>query len=770
MTTQGQARNFFPALRVFIFGQEVTTDVTSVSVTLNDARAPSTAEIVLTNKGKSSDGFEVEDRYIVTEKDIVAMAAAVPISVRLPNIDPVLASFADRIKEVQQKAINADNLASAQLALQESLFLQQQQLAFIKSKQDEIISATEETINSIRRQIQAGIQRTVLDPVKAQILSVKVGETTKVGASVASDAVGSATLTSTLQQIAGFRGEASRYPMQVGDCIFHSNDPVRIFFRDPRDSSRWFYMFAGYVSDWVDDVDENNQKIVTIRCEDVLRPLRYARITTSPGLIDIQAAATNVDLILRSFFADDFSQLTLIEFITSMVFGFSAAQTLETVALDPESVTGFTSIKLINARGENTRADLPKDGVGLWSVDRSIIFTLGSNLVIGSAANVGATPLLVTQVDDLAVYQAVVDHEVRVTDLSSMALKANGVNPISAQSLQDSSGTVPIDKVIKAIGENPQIYPVDGGRLIFLVPDTLGDLSVLMKDFKGVELQTTWKTRLSKIFDVLERIEFSFYANGRGDLLCEMPLHDFDPEAFGTEAVTFRQLADVLGESRAQTIFDESHSAGPFAPEYQVARRDTIRWQRTFSDEKVRTLAIATWHNIPSLEAGQTGIAAGQKPASRLLEALVPQFGVRAEILPTTVLTANPDAAELYCQFMLNQFNADARMVNVSAVPQLRIMPNRPIKFTERSFIGAMREVHQSITWGERGDMSMDMKLNYIRGWDGNIDKATNKPFYSYLGGFRANPQNYALRLRVAQPDATTALLTPPRLALPGED
>ncbi|APU88892.1 hypothetical protein Rctr197k_073 [Virus Rctr197k] len=775
MTTEGQLRNFYPALRVFIFGQEVTDDVLSVSVTLNDSRSPSTAEVVLANKGKSASGVEVEDRYVITEADIMAMAKSVAVDVKLPDVSPILADFSERIEASLASIARADSSASQQLAIQEGSSLREQQLAYIRSLKDGVVTDT--IFDDVRRKVRERVARDVIDPVKAQILATKVGETVTLNDTNAVKGGPGTELQATLSTFAALRGEGLRYPMQVGESIFHSNDPVRIFFRDPRRPLDWYYMFAGFYTDSVDDIDEHNQKTVTIRCEDVLRRFRYARITTSPGLIDINAAATQVDLVVRTFFNDDFSNLTLAEFLTTMVFGFTGAGTLDranetgnVVDASTDSLSGTTTIKLINARGETTQATLPKDGAGLWSVDRSILFSLASSATESTSTDFGSTAVFTTQVADLAVYQAVIDHQVRVTDLSSMALKANGVDPISPNSLQKDpvTGEVRIDEVIKAIGEHPEIYPVDGGRFIMLAPSTLGvgyNLGVLMKGFKGPELKTTWKTRLSKIYDVLERIEFSFYATPRGDVIAEMPLHDFDPDAFGEDAVTYRQLREVLGDARAKTVFDDGHSAGPFAPSYRISRRDTIKYQRTFSDERVRTLALCSWLNIPLLPEAQSQEAAGQQPAHRLLSSLVPQFGVRAEIAESTVSSFISDqrAAEIYCQFLLNRHNGDARIASIGALPLLRLGPNRPVAFAERSFVATLREVTHQITWGERGDMSMGLKLNYIRGWDGSVD-ANGKPLFSYLGGYAANPLNYALLLRSQQPTASTAVLAAPNI------
>ena len=55
----------FPAYRVFIFGQEVTCDVTSVTANWHDGLEPGTCAITLANKNY---------RYTITHNDMVQIA------------------------------------------------------------------------------------------------------------------------------------------------------------------------------------------------------------------------------------------------------------------------------------------------------------------------------------------------------------------------------------------------------------------------------------------------------------------------------------------------------------------------------------------------------------------------------------------------------------------------------------------------------------------------------------------------------------------------
>lgn len=777
MTTAGQVRNAFPAFRIFVFGQEVTEDVLSVRVNYDDARAPNTAEFVLANKGQSDDGRGVEDRYIVTEYDIHALYDSVDVaSVELPDL-------AARLTAIIENA----ELAAATSPLGFDLPATVQGLADFQSTvnatAEDYRTQTESTLSEIDRVIRERINRTIQDQVKRRVLGTKVRERvpvaqpdfTKTGTQKVGDPHG----------LTALRGEAFRYPFQVGDCIFHSNDPVRIFWRDPFNPRVWYHMFAGFVSDWVDDVDENNQKTVTIRVEDVTRILRYARITTNPGIFDIDQVQQVEDAVIRTFYNEDgLTDLTLPEMLYTVVFGSEAAGTTNLLKAGKGDRIQSPALKYrrLNASGVSTEDEIGGSGAGAFSFDRSAIFIFGLDEGVPPAPDAPPVPSQILQkeiklngANALAVYQAIVDHQVHATDLETMALIAKSTGQSYAVSraglIKDAkTGEPKIDEVIKTIGENPQWYPVDGGRLIMLVPASLGpntNRDILLRDLvQGVATQTSFRTRLAMIFDILERIEFSFYASPRGDLLCEMPLYDFEPDDFGTSPVT---KTDVLNAFRAgatgtaQTpeefgiAFDVGDVRGPFAPHYHIAKRDTVRWQRSFTDEKVRTQFASPWYVVQGYKGIATSEAIGLGCAVSTLRPLVPQFGVRFERGEPSAFIATKEGAQVFCELKLNQWNADARSASTDAIPQLRLGPNRPLLFTERRYIGTTRSVQHALAWGAQGDMSMNLGTNYARGWDGQLKSGTQKPLYAPLGGFASRSLNFAVLFKRINPDSSTA-------------
>jgi hypothetical protein len=760
MTSTGQARNAFPAFRVFIFGQEVTEDVLSISVNWTDGRQPNTAEVVLVNK---------LDRYVITEGDIHALYDDVAISqLVMPDLEPVVLGTVGA-PSFAQSGRTPDALDQVLEARLNEFQRDQKVVENVQRAKNFFDIGTATLANQITREIRDRLDHAIRDVIKQGVLDVKIGVRVQIEQPDVMDlravsVAGSVVSASSARDVAELRGEAARYPFQVGDCIFHSNDPIRIFWRDPFNAERWFHMFAGFVTDWVDEVEVNGEARITIRCEDVTRILRYGRITTNPGIFDVEAVQQVEDFVMRTFFNDHgFRNLTLPELLFTMLFGVETAGTQALVqastADGQKTLAGDGTIKYVRyaANGGSSIDYIPKDGAGAFNFDRSVTFIFG--LDADASANQRAqTPQQLSQrtafISDLAVYQAVVDHEVKVTDLETMSHRIAGGIPRSA--VEDFVGAPQVSQIIKAIGENPHLYPVDGGRLVILAPASLGpnaNRDILLRDLiQSIATETTFSSRLQVIYDILDRIEFSFYASPKGDILCEMPLYDFDPDDFGDapvsrsdlqEHITFQSADEKLAPRDISNSIDEGDERGPFGPFLRVARRDTISWQRTFSDEQIRTQFVTTWHNFSGYTTTGTATTIGQQPQVTTLRAMVPAFGVRVETAEPTGFIASPEAAKAYCELKLNQWNSNARTAAYNILPTLRMTPNRPVLFAARQQVASIRSVTHTIDWPSRS-MTTGVDVNYIRGWDGGLREDNGKPNYAPIGGEASRPLNYA--------------------------
>lgn len=756
MTVEGQARSAYPAWRIFVFGLEVTDDVTSCRPNWGDDRAPSTAEFTLANKN---------DRYVITSTDIGTLYNLDLPLIELPNIRPMI----DFEAALHGRVLDAMDLAESPLqpsSAQDVQDIRTESASLITEARGGYEAATQDTIDSVYRQQLERI-KTIQDPAKRRVLEAKIKHRDRVSQPDFTQ-LGTARVAGPAQ-LAALRGEAYRYMFTDGDSIFHSNDHVRIFWRDPFVPKVWYHEFAGFVSDVTENKDVDGQSLITIRVEDVLRPFRYSRIVTNPGVFDIEVLQQIEDAVIQTFYNDTgFTDLTLPEVVYTICFGSDVAgiQLRSTDALPGiraeqrrVSVNGVT-----DSRGRT-------EGVGAFNFDRSITFVFGPEAKVPpirpTSDVIQQREIRLLGPKALAIYQAVVDHQVQPSDLENMVLA--GQKPISrAGMVKTRDGAPKIEEVITAIGEHPELYPVDAGRLILLVPGSLGpntNREILLKDLiQSIATQTTFRDRLSLMYDITSRIQFSFFATGRGDVLCEMPLFDFEPDDFGDEPVTRADIVKVIASSPRTGLpavgvdglhLDVGEVRGPYAPHFRIARKDTINLSRTFSDEKIRTQFATTWYPIQGLTSAGTAREAIGKTEVETLRALVPQFGMRLEFAEPTGYISSPEAAQVYCNLKLNQWNADARSSQVDMIPNLRLMPNRPVLFTVRNYIATIRSVDHNLVWNQ--DMSMSVGTNLQRGWNGLLT-SDGRPIYTPIGGFASQSLNYAALFRSTLPDQSTAV------------
>lgn len=742
MTTAGQVRNVFPAWRIFCYGVEVTKDVISCIVNQNDGRAPSTAEFVLANKN---------DQYTVTQRDLELIYG-----------------------DIANTDILTDEL------FEPSAFTPEQVVSVLRARTDEAFAP-----NSIKGRVlysKIGVRQ----PVKQLDVGTQVTTSTLPG---------SATSTATAStNIRAFSGDAPRYPFTLGSPIFHSNDAIRIFWRDPYNTQRWYHMFSGFLSGHAVSLQANGDNTVTLRCEDVLRIFRYSRIAINPSIFDIAASKTANDTEFQAFFKDGFQGLTLEQIIAILMFGSTATGLDAAVGVSVETgqqtvIQGAALPNYIrNGVNGTTTSPVISNGIGSFNFDDSRVYTFGPTTLPGGQDFVGpVTPdqvglagtvagVRVEQVSSLAQYQSQIDHQVYADDLVTLlgpnadpSVYTGLIQSITPRGVAPGQpGSYPsIPDVISLIGQHPEIWPVDFGRLVMLIPTTLGNgvsTAIIRQDLiDSFANSTKFNTRLAIIYNLCQRIEFSFYATPRGDIVMEMPLYDFDPLDFGTSEIDFtpvRSDADIVPANEKR---------GPFAQRYTFTNSDIESWNEAFDDEKVRTQFRAAYLNFAGFESLGKQDQTGSPPAVVQIDSLIPLFGVRSEDIDPYGYIGSLAAAQVYAHIKLNQWNSDANTSKVTTIPRIGIGPNRPLKylmyeFTEAKdaklrygFVSTCRAVTHSIVWGS--SMSSTITSNYQRRWDGQV-ASSGRPLYSPLSGYASRPLNYNLifdAVPSSQTDTTAA-------------
>lgn len=696
MTADGQVRLSFPAFRVFVFGVEVTDDISSCSTNWTDNRAPSTAEFTLANEN---------DRYVTTAEDIAAMYGDIPLDeVELSERQrQVLSGFNDGVDAVNSLASIRDYVAEA-----------------------------------ARTRVGVRLRN---DNLKYAVLSAKFAERTDIAVQQIDDLLLRATLgtpgsaqSASLSTLTALSGQALRYPFQVGQCIFHSNDPVRIFMRDPLRSTDWYYGMSGYVSDWSESVDASGKRIVRVVVEDVLRVFRHSLLATNWALHDV-GALTDTDRItlLRTWYTNNFAGLSLPETVFSMVFGSTVTGTnpnlrATTDQLDESGVQGVRPLDdfRIGAYGKKP-FKFDADGVGSFNFAHSRIFTYGPEASAVAQSRVAGKDF--ESIASLEAYQAEVDHKVTLDDILTLSppdLRSD-VEPFILGLPSDPQVAIP--EAVGYIGRHPELFPVDFGRIFMLLPGGLGPATsrdILTKDIvQSIATRTQFVKRLAILYNLCERIEFSLYATPKGDVCMEMPLYDFMPDDFGR-----------------------------FAARYTFGLEDTTGWESTFSDEHIRTQFGVTF-NLTSQYTLGASTDLWQPPGVVRLDALVPQFGIRPEYVDPPSFLTSEAAAAYYGHIKLNQMNANAWTARVGTVMRMGVGPNRPLWFEARNFIATTRAIQSAITWGVSGGVSQSLSTNYRRGWSG-LRMANGRILYEPIGGFASRPLNYALLFQRQEPQTST--------------
>lgn len=706
----------FPAFRVFIYGLEVTKDVTAISTTFNDASAPNQCQITLNSKF---------DRYIINSYDIAA----------LNGID------ASKVKTRWGTSLNNN-------------------------------------------------QYVEMDPIKEEILSRKGKFSQRVSLEDRIDPFG---LPATMDSIGAkyFDDIIKDYPITDGSPVFHAMDPVRVFFRDPFNPANWYHKFCGFVSDMTEQTNENNVKTLTLLAEDPTKLFRYTRVAVNPGILDSNKVVQNQDMKVQSFWTSFLSGFSLPEVFYSVIFGPGAIN-----IRDPSDKKSAYRNKMTSLRG-----------IGNFSKSGSLICTIGPEPSIKSkpktdGKNVDAFDIksveetlgkTIQTATKLSYWQSVLDHKVTLFDMYTMARDIDKIAPDGSldkskmnarldyvrntslssttqkQRLTTTYFETEIDRIITYIGTRPDQYPVDGGRLMILMPRSLGvnNNNILVKGLiNAYPLKSDFTTVGQILFDTISRIEFSMYCSPRGDIVVEPPLCDFNPDDFNLtfkreertnstsmwtdlrsehdgDYVTAWQMA--IGEDQYGSKLNEQDI---FSNNYIIPIRDTISVTSTLTDEKVHTIAVTkhaifqNWDSLPYSDiVGKLNVAKREN--------LVPLYGVRAAPISDRGYINSPEAAQLYAEITLNRLNADAHTFKVDMMPNVKAWINRPFYVEYKNIIATSRSVNDSITWGKNGDMTTSIELNYARTWDGSIDENGNM-VYTTIGGYASKPFNYAVLFGVA--------------------
>lgn len=711
-----QNRYCYPKFRVYIFGVDVTADVLSINTNGHDGDSPNTCQITLQN---------ALDKYIVTTEDMVALLKTPITKLDIPWL-------------------NGNALDTSVNSADSGGVLEPGQTGFAE-------------------RLDAG----TFDPIKKKILLRKNSIVQGFSPDLRKDLLGRPIANSGFGNY--YNSTIKRYPLSDGSSIFHVMDPVRVFMRDPFDTSKWYYHFTGFVSDTVDNSDENNTKTFTILAEDVTKLFRYTRIFTNPGVLDAGKVIQEQDIKVQSFHQHFLQGFNLPEIFFTLLFG-------------PDKVGADKLIDAAHGPERKSNISTRLRGIGHFDFKYSGIFSFGPEPTYkdNSKKSINNATRLLTikpelKLNGLDSWQNVVDHEVQPSDLWTMAHEelrdsyTADLRNLILSLTTSSDGKIDTEAVIDVIGTRPQDYLVDGGKLLMLLPRSLGvdNRNIVVNDIiQAYPLNSEWHSAGHIMHEITERIQFVMYCSPRGDIVVEPPLYDFDPDDFGVKAIPqsqFNQNISSLTSQIDDTYVDgalqgenvaPSRDRGPFAQTYIVKKSDTYRWESAQVDEKVYTIATCAKSIFYNWDGqANTGIV-GDLEVVKLAD-LIPLYGSRQIPIAPKGYMNTPEAAKLFATITLNKLNADAHTMNIQHLPNIKLGLNRPIYIQGRNCLGTTKQISHSITWG--GDFTSTTDLYAIRTWNGQMSsKNPNQPLYSTIGGVGSSPLDYSIQFKQKDPPQKT--------------
>lgn len=715
-----------PDARVFIFGVEVTEDVKSLGHVWTDKRAPSTVEFTLVN---------TNDKYIVTPLDLLTIYKSIDLEAvyRAP-----LEALAQASAESEDDGGSSSEERMAQADVENTQVVNQ--------LLDVVTAQYERASSSVRSSVRG---------VKGSVIATKLKERTQVNEPPPADSYITTSkkkaYSNALEKLASLSGEAPRYPFQVGQFIFHTNDPVTVFERDPFDATKWYWTMSGYLTDWSEDVSAGGSRTIRVVAEGALRTLKHSLVSTNWALYDIAALNRSDKIALaRTWFSEGFSGLSLPELVYLMIFGANAAgvetrlpsSQVSSVATDEDEAAAIRSSKFSGVQGFDgvrlgihgrTEFKASTDGAGSFDFANSKVYLLSDTQVVtppgaeedsaqGYTFSIGVKKAEPPAANQLERWQNAIDTQVVIEDLLTKVV-TDGQDVAESTYLEalslKNSGTklglrLATEKVISFIGGHPEFYPVDHGRVFMLLPSTLGEeRDLIVRDLvNDISQKSQFTNRLAILLNLVEKIEFSLYDTPKGDIVIEMPLYDYEPRNFGR-----------------------------FAQRYIISDEDTCHWSSSFSDEHIKTMVAATYNISPKFSIGKS-VDVWAPPGIVSLDAMIAQFGVRLDYLDPHSAVTSARGAAYYAHMALNKNNADAWRASVRTVSRLGIGPNRPIQFSCRHFIATTRSVTHTLTAGSSGGLDQTLETNYRRGWSG-MQTDDGYPVFEPLGGMASRPLNY---------------------------
>lgn len=528
-----------------------------------------------------------------------------------------------------------------------------------------------------------------------------------------SESINSKLISTPVDDSESFAATTDRFPFVVGSTVFHKNDQIRIFVKNPlqRFYNQWYVAFSGYLNSHVMTRDYvNGESLIRIQAQDIRSLMQKMRVQTNPSaqvsnenVLTVGTENPNAGIDSNNANAGYFNDLIADHAVISHVLGGkSFTQTASFLILGKDIDVGAPSAD-VGIKGKNLNAVAKfQAGVNLeYDVTKSNkkqILEQFTNLVnFGGDADALSNSINKATISNL---QTLAPSTARYLNWEEMYKLGKETHPWT-----DSS--------------------VDSGRVHFLLPAKNHPASNLIATAltgSGINDKISWASRLELIYEVCNNIDYQMYVSGWGDIIFEFPMYDFDPDDFG---VSYNKLYRFDQHVISDVVDDEG-------------------------GEEVSGLIVSSDKLATQARDATQGVAAGVVATSNQLyttifsNVLASRIGVNLKTVTRLGITDQ----DVLAQFGFLEFNkiiAEYSKYSLTTAFRPYLSINRPIHSIHRDRIGVLDNFTN--TWNVRGDVTSNLNLRYVRrgeylrGADGKLD-LTKAVFRSIVGG-EATPISY---------------------------
>lgn len=514
------------------------------------------------------------------------------------------------------------------------------------------------------------------------------------------------------QDSQSFSSTTDRFPFVKGSTVFHKNDQIRVFVKNPftRFYDQWYLEFSGYLTSHVLTQDYvRGESVVRIQAQDIRTLMQKMRVQANPS-----AQVGNENLLIVGSENPDVgidSENPNAGYFNDMIGSHAAISHV----LGGKSFTDTVNFLLLGK--ETSNLDLATTRIGSSPPTMlNRVAKLQEGIRVNYDVNSTDRKNQLERFNNVVIFGQ---------DPDFTELDSNGDRKFQRQGTRHFLNWEDMFKVGR--GSHPWgDFSVDAGRVHLLLPKDDHPMSNLISfalTGSSINDKISWASRLELLYEVCDNIDYQMYVSGWGDVIFEFPMYDFDPGDFNP---AYEKLFTFEQHTKSDTVDDEGG--------------EEVSGLIISSDRLGEQVRVDGEGNVPP---GGPAVHI-QLYTTIFSNVLASRIGVQLKTVKRLGITDQ----NVLTQFGFLEFNkiiSEYSKYSFESVFRPYLGVNRPIFAVLRDRLGKVDSLTN--TWQIRGDVSTSLDLRYVRRRehlrDANGKFLLDEPVFRSIVGGEATPISY---------------------------